>query len=78
MSDEIQTVAILQHLIKTKECFIPQYIGPKMKMVKLNSWQDYTDLPETKWKIKQPADDDVRPDALDTGKSLTVIRKREQ
>ncbi|XP_076102402.1 5-formyltetrahydrofolate cyclo-ligase-like [Mytilus galloprovincialis] len=67
MSDEIQTVAILQHLIKNKECFIPQYIGPKMKMVKLNSWQDYTELPETKWKIKQPADDDVRPDAIDTG-----------
>jgi hypothetical protein len=38
-----------------------------MKMVKLNSWQDYCDLPETKWKIKQPADDDIRPDALDTG-----------
>ena len=38
-----------------------------MKMVKLESWEDYIQLPENKWKIKQPADDDVRPDALDTG-----------
>ena len=38
-----------------------------MTMVKLESWEDFVQLPETKWKIKQPADDDVRPDALDTG-----------
>ena len=38
-----------------------------MKMVKLESWEDYLQLPETKWKIKQPADDDVGLDALDTG-----------
>ncbi|XP_052098213.1 5-formyltetrahydrofolate cyclo-ligase-like isoform X2 [Mytilus californianus] len=74
MSDEIQTVAILQHLLKNKECYIPQYIGPKMKMVRLKSWQDYTELPETKWKIKQPADHDVRPDALDTeGLDLIIM-----
>ena len=36
-------------------------------MVKLSSMDDYASLPETKWKIKQPADDDVRPDALETG-----------
>lgn len=38
-----------------------------MKMVRLESWEDFVQLPQTKWKIKQPADDDVRPDALDTG-----------
>ena len=38
-----------------------------MKMVKLESWEDYLQLPETKWKIKQPSDSDERPDALDTG-----------
>ena len=43
------------------------YSGSDMKMVKLKSWEDYESLPETKWKIKQPADDDVRPDAVDTG-----------
>ena len=39
-----------------------------MKMVKLESWEDYEKLPENKWKIKQPADDDIRQDALDTGR----------
>lgn len=68
MADEVQTMSIVQRLLNSdKECFIPQYIGPNMKMVKLESWKDYQDLPETKWKIKQPADDDIRPDALDTG-----------
>ena len=75
MTDEIHTSSIVQHLLNTnRECFIPQYIGSTMKMVKLNSWQDYCDLPETKWKIKQPADDDIRPDALDTG--LESLKKR--
>lgn len=39
-----------------------------MNMVQLKSWADYETLPETKWKIKQPADDDIRAEALDTGK----------
>lgn len=68
MKEEVHTIDILKHALnQSKECFIPQYIGPIMKMVKLESLEDYESLPETKWKIKQPADDDVRPDALDTG-----------
>ncbi|KAJ8304557.1 hypothetical protein KUTeg_018140 [Tegillarca granosa] len=73
MSDEIQTLPILRHFLDAnKECFIPHYSGPNMKMVKLHSWQDYESLPLTKWKIKQPSDDDSREDALDTG-GLDVI-----
>ncbi|XP_052278348.1 5-formyltetrahydrofolate cyclo-ligase-like [Dreissena polymorpha] len=68
MKEEVHTSAIMKHVLETgKECFIPQYIGTVMKMVKLNSLADYEALPETKWKIKQPADDDHRPDALETG-----------
>lgn len=36
-------------------------------MVKLKSFHDLKSLPRTKWNILQPADDDVREDALDTG-----------
>jgi len=69
MSDEIDTSSILQHALREKQCFIPQYFkeGSRMKMVKLKDLQDYEDLPMTSWNIKQPADDDIRPEALETG-----------
>lgn len=38
-----------------RDCFIPQYIGPNMDMVKLNSMEDMMSLPVTAWNIKQPA-----------------------
>jgi len=42
-------------------------------MVKLGSMDDYRQLPETSWKIKQPLDDDhSREDAL-TGGGLDLI-----
>ncbi|KAK3609115.1 hypothetical protein CHS0354_007794 [Potamilus streckersoni] len=68
MTDEIKTIGILRHLLALNHsCFIPHYSGSDMKMVQLKSWEDYLSLPETNWKIKQPRDTDVRPDALETG-----------
>jgi len=70
MRDEVDTHNILTQSLKLgKECFIPHYFmgGPKMKMVKLQDLEDYKNLPETAWNIKQPADEDQRPDALLTG-----------
>ncbi|XP_060068875.1 5-formyltetrahydrofolate cyclo-ligase-like [Ylistrum balloti] len=73
MSDEVKTVSLLKSILDLKkECFVPQYIGPVMKMVKLESFEDYENFPMTKWKIKQPADDDLREDALNTG-GLDVV-----
>ena len=48
--------------------------GSQMDMIKLHSWDDYINLPETSWKIKQPADDDnSRENALETGSTVTQI-----
>lgn len=38
-----------------------------MTMVKTKSMKDIMSLPKTKWNISQPADNDVREDALKTG-----------
>lgn len=69
MKDEIKTFKVLKDALKTgKEVFIPKYVGPKMEMVKLYSIDDYENLPETSWHIKQPADnDDSRETALSSG-----------
>ena len=57
MADEIGTADILRAALSAnKDCFIPRYIGRTMDMVKLHSWEDFMSLPETSWKIKQPAD----------------------
>ena len=45
----------------------------RMEMVRLRDKQDYIDLPLTKWNIKQPADDDLREEALDSVDGLDVI-----
>jgi len=69
MADEIRTTDILHAALSAnKECFIPRYVGSVMDMVKLHSWEDFASLPETSWKIKQPADDDSsRESATDSG-----------
>lgn len=38
-----------------------------MEMVKLDSWEDYEELPLTKWNIKQPRGSDIRDNAIKTG-----------
>ena len=45
------------------------FMGPQslMEMVQIYDWQDYQNLPLTKWKIKQPRDDEHRPEALQLG-----------
>ncbi|XP_028413568.1 5-formyltetrahydrofolate cyclo-ligase-like [Dendronephthya gigantea] len=68
MPNEVDTFGIMGKLFELKKkCFIPHYIGPVMKMVELSSMADYESLPLTSWNIKQPADDDDRADALETG-----------
>jgi len=46
--------------------------GNLMQMVRLYNWEDYEKLPMTKWNIKQPSDEEERPEALDDG-SLDLI-----
>ena len=75
MQDEVQTDVLLQEAFKAnKNCFIPRYYTPgnTMDMVLLKDMNDYHNLPLTKWKIKQPAIDEVRQEALDFDKLNTV------
>ena len=73
--DEIRTMDVLRAALSAnKECFIPRYVGSVMDMVKLHSWEDFVSLPETSWKVKQPADDDnSRESATDTGISVHSV-----
>ena len=72
MADEIRTGDILRAALSdNKDCFIPRYVGPVLDMVKLHSWEDFLSLPETSWKIKQPADDDsARESATVSGRPI--------
>ena len=69
MRDEVRTDEIVRAaLAHGKHCFVPRYVGPRMEMLRLRSAQDYETLPETEWKIKQPANDDnSREEAMATG-----------
>ena len=75
MMSEVHTDDILQNIFDSgRECFVPRYIGSSMDMVRLHSMDDFLSLPETAWKIKQPADDAEREDALETGTSPYLLR----
>ena len=52
-----------------KRCYIPRYFmgGNRMEMVLLKDLEDYESLPVTKWNIKQPADEEIREEALNCG-----------
>jgi len=70
MDDEIQTEDILIQAFKDEKiCYIPRYFmgGNLMEMVRIYNLQDYENLPVTKWNIKQPSDEEKRPEALDEG-----------
>ncbi|CAL1283633.1 unnamed protein product [Larinioides sclopetarius] len=68
---EIDTRAVLVDIFRSgKECFIPRYDSKstEMDMVRLNSLQEYENLPVTSWNIKQPNYSDANLyDALATG-----------
>lgn len=69
MPDEVETLPLLRHALDSgKACYIPKYYkAGGMEMVRIKDWADYLSLPVTSWNIKQPADEDIREDALHTG-----------
>ena len=70
MPDEIQTGDIVADLLRAgKLCYIPRYESGSshMDMVRLQSAADLAALPVTKWNIQQPALDEQREEALQTG-----------
>ena len=69
MKNEVKTFDVIENALNGgKKVFIPKYVGSDMDMVQLFSVDDYHNLPETSWHIKQPADDDCsRENAMETG-----------
>lgn len=68
MDSEVQTKDIVNDIFESeKTCYIPKYNKSEMVMVKMKSVEDVKGLPKTKWNISQPADNDMREDALTTG-----------
>ncbi|XP_007950010.1 5-formyltetrahydrofolate cyclo-ligase [Orycteropus afer afer] len=70
MQDEIETEEIIKDIFQRgKTCFIPQYQfqSNHMDMVKLASPEEISLLPKTSWNIHQPAEGEVREEALSTG-----------
>ncbi|XP_004700087.1 5-formyltetrahydrofolate cyclo-ligase isoform X2 [Echinops telfairi] len=70
MVDEIETEEIIKDIFRRgKTCFIPQYQfqSNHMDMVKLASPEEISSLPTTSWNIHQPAEGEVREEALSTG-----------
>ena len=45
----------------------------KMDMVRLVDLEDYERLPRTKWNIKQPSEDEVREEALESEAGLDLV-----
>ncbi|KAJ9598109.1 hypothetical protein L9F63_026786 [Diploptera punctata] len=73
---EIQTEYLLQHIFKSgKTCFIPRFRSgsSEMEMIKLNSLEDYENLPVNNWNIKQPLDDEERVSVFDAGNLDLVL-----
>ncbi|XP_069462070.1 5-formyltetrahydrofolate cyclo-ligase-like [Ambystoma mexicanum] len=69
MPDEVQTEEIFRDIFRRgKMCFIPRYHPQSnhMDMVKLASAEEIARLPLTSWNIAQPADDEIREEALST------------
>ncbi|KAL5284744.1 MTHFS family protein [Megaselia abdita] len=73
-SGEVDTTEILKvSFQQNKAVFVPTYSGNVMEMVRLNSWEDYDNLPLTKWNIKQPELDNIRENAMEGKHNLDLF-----
>ncbi|XP_050498882.1 5-formyltetrahydrofolate cyclo-ligase isoform X2 [Diabrotica virgifera virgifera] len=74
LDTEIDTEPIVRKIFQDqKRCFVPRYNKKVMEMVELHSMEDWTNLPVTKWNIKQPSFKDERKNALDEGLDLIIL-----
>uniref|UniRef100_U5EYE0 5-formyltetrahydrofolate cyclo-ligase n=1 Tax=Corethrella appendiculata TaxID=1370023 RepID=U5EYE0_9DIPT len=75
-TNEVDTTLILKDLFaRKKQVFVPTYTSNTMQMVKLNDFEDYLNLPLTKWNIRQPnPNDSNRENCLETdGLNLILL-----
>lgn len=70
MDDEVRTDSIITHMFAAgKSCFIPRYQSTSnhMDMLRLSSQADIQNMALTSWNIRQPGEDELGEEALDTG-----------
>ncbi|TPX37029.1 hypothetical protein SmJEL517_g00825 [Synchytrium microbalum] len=74
MPTEASTAGIIQDLFqKGKNCYVPQWTSDEMEMVRVNSWEDYQNLPLNKWNIPEPPHDSHRDKVAATDLDLIVM-----
>ncbi|XP_071440056.1 5-formyltetrahydrofolate cyclo-ligase-like [Hetaerina americana] len=72
---EIQTEQIVHDIFaQGKKCYVPQYFkGKPMEMVRILTFEDYQNLPQNKWNIKQPPKTEERENVFETGKLDLIL-----
>lgn len=72
----MNTSAIIERVLnENKLCFVPRFKpkGADMEMVRLNSLEEYRNLPTIMWGIRQPPVEQELESAFDSGERRPIV-----